>query len=771
MRARPILLPIAVLLLVLPAPLVVTLAEGPSQPPPGSHGSSTMLPPFADVPEYRADQRRTGQEVGPGPVEKPVQVWSRTIDGGFGFRPILAGGMLLVGGSDDTFYAIDAHTGAERWRYHAADAIDGVGSAGADTVVFGSADDVLHAVDLATGIQRWQRPGMSRISVIDGDIVYSPTEDRHVYGLDIATGAVRWSWSAPADILGGALSVADGDLYVGVDDGRLYAVSLADGTERWHVQTIGKYANAVSVSDSQVFIATPLLTGEPVGELYVADRSTGAIAWTFRPPSGQNVGVGALGDGVAYVGTSNDGQYALPLTTPSDGSAPQALWQVPLAGRSFRGEVLTADTLYVPFLDAPGHIIALDPASGSQRWDLSVAGGPAGIVVSGGMLFEADDSGTVTAYAEPALKAAIGATTSGPLGSGPIAEPADPFNVVRTLKTSSTGIVTPLALDIGPDGLVYVLDTKPSVSVIDPSIGKVIRSWGSQGSGRGQFDLRVSDGNLGIGDIAAGPDGTVYVADGANHRIEVFTSDGTFVRQMGSFGTEEGQFSRTARVAVDDQSDVYVLDADQPQLTKFDPSGAFVWRIGGVGSGDPDLIANLADVTVLPDGRLLLLGDNAHILTLDPATGAVLERWGGPGRQPGELDSNCQISIDAAGDEYIFGCQPARTQVFSPDRQLLAGAYDPRDPVYVPAFGPSGEVFAILGGVASSDVYQLSIEVPAAAAASPSPGATLPTPGPESSVPSPTPSPAAPLPEGRYASSAETRPSTIPAPERRGAGP
>ena len=82
-----------------------------------------------------------------------------------------------------------------------------------------------------------------------------------------------------------------------------------------------------------------------------------------------------------------------------------------------------------------------------------------------------------------------------------------------------------------------------------------------------------------------------------------------------------------------------------------------------------------------------------------------------------------------------------------------------------------GEVFAILGGVASSDVYQLSIEVPAAAAASPSPGATLPTPGPESSVPSPTPSPAALLPEGRYASSAETRPSTIPAPERRGAGP
>ena len=76
------------------------------------------------------------------------------------------------------------------------------------------------------------------------------------------------------------------------------------------------------------------------------------------------------------------------------------------------------------------------------------------------------------------------------------------------MEPSTTTLKTMLAFDVGPDGLIYALDMKPSVTVINPSTGEVVRSWGRQGTGEGEFDLRVTDGNPGIGDIDVGSDGT-----------------------------------------------------------------------------------------------------------------------------------------------------------------------------------------------------------------------------------------------------------------------
>ena len=73
------------------------------------------------------------------------------------------------------------------------------------------------------------------------------------------------------------------------------------------------------------------------------------------------------------------------------------------------------------------------------------------------------------------------------------------------------------------------------------------------------------------------------MADGANHRIQVFTPDGTFVRQMGSFGSDDGQFSRPRHLRAAADGSVYAVDNDNSTMTKFDKTGAFVWRV-------PDLI-------------------------------------------------------------------------------------------------------------------------------------------------------------------------------------
>ena len=65
---------------------------------------------------------------------------------------------------------------------------------------------------------------------------------------------------------------------------------------------------------------------------------------------------------------------------------------------------------------------------------------------------------------------------------------------------------------------------------------------GGQGTGDGELDS--------AGGVAAASDGSVYVSDWFNHRIQKFTSEGMFVSKWGTEGTGDGQFIQPATVAV-----------------------------------------------------------------------------------------------------------------------------------------------------------------------------------------------------------------------------
>ena len=54
--------------------------------------------------------------------------------------------------------------------------------------------------------------------------------------------------------------------------------------------------------------------------------------------------------------------------------------------------------------------------------------------------------------------------------------------------------------------------------------------------------------------------GLVYVSEGGNHRVSVFTSEGGFVTSFGRQGSGPGQFDRPRGLAVDSSGVVYVCD-------------------------------------------------------------------------------------------------------------------------------------------------------------------------------------------------------------------
>jgi DNA-binding beta-propeller fold protein YncE len=86
--------------------------------------------------------------------------------------------------------------------------------------------------------------------------------------------------------------------------------------------------------------------------------------------------------------------------------------------------------------------------------------------------------------------------------------------------------------------------------------------WGSQGTGNGEF--------VEPGGVAVGPGGNVYVANTYNHRVQYFTSTGSFLGKWGSRGSGNGQFVNPRNVALDANGDrVYLPDTENHRVQYF----------------------------------------------------------------------------------------------------------------------------------------------------------------------------------------------------------
>jgi DNA-binding beta-propeller fold protein YncE len=279
-----------------------------------------------------------------------------------------------------------------------------------------------------------------------------------------------------------------------------------------------------------------------------------------------------------------------------------------------------------------------------------------------------------------------------------------PVELVSIITGETEPLGRPIGLAVDTLGNLYVVDAEDSRVLKFDAEGSLLTSWGSRGSGDGEFNITTHGG----GRIAVDDEGNVYVADSSS-RVQKFDSEGRFLAVWGSPGKGDGQSGPRISLAVDGRGKVYVGDIDNHRVLVFDNNGEFLQSWGGRDSGGAELFGpvgiavdrdgvvyvveflnsrvqqfdengnSLATFFIQPvDGKLVTPGDLAvdthgnlvvtdwsyHRVVMLNRSGDVLGAWGEPGTGDGQFQEPWTIAVAPTGELYVADSLNGRIQVF-----------------------------------------------------------------------------------------------------------
>jgi sugar lactone lactonase YvrE len=208
------------------------------------------------------------------------------------------------------------------------------------------------------------------------------------------------------------------------------------------------------------------------------------------------------------------------------------------------------------------------------------------------------------------------------------------------------------------------------ISLVDPYAEKTVvlaadAVLGQTGSAEGQLSLPRS--------VARASDGTLYVADTGNHRVQHLAADGSVLDVWGSFASLDqgeapgGTFNEPWGIAVAPDGTIYVADTWNHRVQRFTPDGGFLGMWGTFGQAES--LAALwgpRDVAIDASGRVYVSDTgNKRIAVFDEdgdPLGQIGEAGGGP--LAGQLDEPVGVAAGADGLVYIADTWNSRIQVF-----------------------------------------------------------------------------------------------------------
>ena len=244
----------------------------------------------------------------------------------------------------------------------------------------------------------------------------------------------------------------------------------------------------------------------------------------------------------------------------------------------------------------------------------------------------------------------------------PFAVIVKPFQVKPVLsfgkKGSGEGMLNyPMGVAVSDTDEIVVADIcNHRVQVFD-SDGTFLRSFGHKGENAGEFKNPTG--------IAINKDRNILVSEYYNHRVQIFSWEGRHLGSFGGKGSLDSQLSYPWGLSLDSTGNVIVADTGNKLIKIFTPDGRFVMKIGGQGSLP-------YPVHCVQCGEYFIVSDSSeHCIKVFNREGHFQYKMGKKGLGDGEF--NCPWFLSVTQSKHLLVCdrENHRIQVFELDGKFV----------------------------------------------------------------------------------------------------
>ena len=263
----------------------------------------------------------------------------------------------------------------------------------------------------------------------------------------------------------------------------------------------------------------------------------------------------------------------------------------------------------------------------------------------------------------------------------PFAVTVKPFQVKPVLCIGKEGsgegmFNNPMGVAVTAKDEVVVADNQNHRVQVFDSNGTFLRSFGHKGENSGEFKNPTG--------IAIDKDRNILVSECYNHRVQILSWEGRHLGSFGGKGCLDSQLSYPWGLSLDSTGNVIVADTGNKLIKIFTPDGRFVMKIGGQGSFS-------FPVHCVQCGEYFIVSDsNEHCIKVFNREGNFQYKFGKQGEGDGEFNYPRFLSVTQSKHLLVCDCFNHRIQVFE-----LDGTFVGKFPTNGSKLGEFNEPFSV----------------------------------------------------------------------------
>ena len=270
--------------------------------------------------------------------------------------PAIWSGAVYFGSGDGDVYAVDAATGALKWKFQTGDVVHASPAIAGGSVYIGSWDTYFYSLDAATGKMNWRfktgedpkihnQIGIQSSAAVADGFVYFGCRDSNLYALDARTGEKKWAYNNKGSWVIGSPAVKGGKVYFAISDGGVFRVVDANsGAAIFSLELKWPMFSSPALAGNLVYI------GSHEGKLYAIDPATQKPAWVFQTDASKQ-------NGPPLTDAAGMPNYAAAMPSNFYDDIVAGLQRMFTVGAILSSPVIVGDTLYVGSAD--GNLYAI----------------------------------------------------------------------------------------------------------------------------------------------------------------------------------------------------------------------------------------------------------------------------------------------------------------------------------------------------------------------------------------------------------------------------